>query len=282
MQQPDPPAERSPHASPVIPTEDPKSKSRFRRVFSKETLKLPFGKDRSKRPQSAVAAESLTSGRARESFQEQTARLAATAESMARPVNHALGRIEDTSPVLEALGAGGQVDHGAMREDDAASRRSDDSIAGTHSFVRGSAEAVRLGASSTASFGITPSVSCEGPSAAGTSRSPVQSAHVSPDPSKPSRSSPLVPPTEEQAKSFNVLGGSGTIFPPGESAGERRRRKRMMDPMLKSTIIRVFGGGPRELEGETLLGEFSEPMTEETSPELDVSDSGLLQQKSLR
>lgn len=272
VQKPDLPSSKSPHESPVIPTETLKEKKLYRRVFSKEFL--GFRKDLSNRSEAPVAPESSTQGRARESYEEQERRLLEAAESMGRPVHSVLGRIEDSPKTADALETDARAAH-ADSDDEATSRKSGGTGSGDHSLVRGSAEAVRLGAS-TSSFSMTPSVSCEAPPTFEASSTQVHSTHVSSDPLKPAKCSPLVPSTEQQTRpsgndAATQVGGE-TIFTLGESASEWRRRKRMLNPLQRSTILRVLSGEPRDLEGESPGGNSTEPATEQSSPEtLDVS-----------
>ncbi|KAJ9099022.1 hypothetical protein QFC20_005779 [Naganishia adeliensis] len=241
VQKPDLPSSKSPHECPVIPTETLKEKKLYRRVFSKEFL--GFRKDSSNKSEAPVAPESSTQGRARESYEEQERRLLEAAESMGRPVHSVLGRIEDSPKTADALETDARAAH-ADSDDEATSRKFGGTGSGDHSLVRGSAEAVRLGAS-TSSFSMTPSVSCEAPPTFEASSTQVHSTHVSSDPLKPAKCSPLVPSTEQQTR------------PSGNDAAYSSGRRNHIHPC----------GGPRDLEGERPGGNSTEPATEQSSPE---------------
>lgn len=279
MQKPDLPSSKSPHQSPVIPTETPKEKKLYRRVFSKEFLGLR--KDSSKRSVAPVAAESSAQGKARESYEEQERRLLTEAARMGGDVHQALGRDFVSAGAEGGAESGGGATHAVSTASDIGDMdcRSDgsDRVSDSPSMLRGSAEAFRLGAS-TSSFGMTPSASCESPAAFQQSSSQAQSAHVSSDPSKLAESSP-VPQTEQQTRSSgndaDPLGGD-TSFSLGESARERRRRQRMLNPLKSSTILRVLEGGPRDLEEGSQTDDTPEPATPDSTTELDVGGLRLI------
>lgn len=263
----------------------------MRRVFSKEGMFRSFGTDRSKNSKAADASAGSSTGIARESYEAQEARLMAVADNMGRPVHQLLGRELQPLPhtYIEASQTGARSNSrlSASSRVGSTSRMSErsDHVAAAPSLIRSSMEAVRLG-EITPSSGMTPSASYQGSSILAPP-TPVRSTHLPRDPVTPARSSQLMHTmghVMEGSKGKTPTGRSGNQHATGttgetdnataedlDAARKSRRKKRMLEPLLSSRIADVFNGSGRANEAGSSSGETTEPSTNESSSETDVS-----------